>query len=55
MAHLSLVNEELSSELARSFKRIELLERKIAHLENQFAAIEESLDGPIENTKPPHW
>lgn len=55
LAHAVMGNEELSSELIHSTKRIEQLERKIAMLESRFTSIEENRDPPPENTKPPHW
>jgi len=55
LAHLSMANEELSSELVLQWKRIEELEKKLFRIESKFSQIEEALDNPIENTKPPHW
>ena len=55
LAHAVMSNEELSSELIHSNKRIELLERKFAMLENRFTAMEENMDAPPEDTRPPHW
>lgn len=54
-AHLVMSNEELSSELIHSAKRIEQLERKIAMLESRFSSIEDNIDTPVPNEKPPHW
>ena len=55
IAHLTITNEELSSEIALQWKRIEELEKKLFKFENRFMALEESVDNPIEVTKPPHW
>jgi SlyX protein len=55
LAHVSMNNEELSSELIHSAKRIEQLERKIATLESRFSSLEDNIDAPIPNEKPPHW
>ena len=55
LAHVSMSNEELSSELIHSTKRIEQLERKIAMLESRFSSLEDNIDAPIPNEKPPHW
>jgi len=55
LAHVSMNNEELSSELIHSSKRIEQLERKIAMLESRFSSLEDNIDAPIPNEKPPHW
>ena len=55
LAHLTLTNDELSSELALQWKRIEALEKHVNQLEGQFADLAAGMDGPIENTKPPHW
>lgn len=54
-AHIVMSNEELSSELIHSAKRIEQLERKIVMLESRFSSIEDNIDAPIPNEKPPHW
>ena len=55
LAHLSITNEELSSELLHSNKRLDQLERKIVMLESRFASLEDNVDGPIPNEKPPHY
>ncbi len=55
LAHVSITNEELSAELIHSTKRIEILERKIVTLESRFASLEDTVEAPPENTKPPHW
>ena len=55
LAHVTIANEELSSELVHSTKRIEQLERRIAMLENRFSSIEDNIDTPIPNERPPHW
>ncbi len=55
LAHTVLANEELSSELIHSNKRIEQLERKIAMLESRFSSLEDNIDAPLPNEKPPHW
>ena len=55
LTHVIISNEELSSELIHSAKRIEQLERKIIMLEGRFSAIEDNADAPIPNEKPPHW
>lgn len=54
-AHLRLANEELSAEVLQQWKRIEQLEKKLAHLENRLISFEDHVDAPPENTKPPHW
>lgn len=55
VTHLARTNEELSSELAGQWKRMEVIEKKFLHLETRFASVEDSLEQPAENTKPPHW
>ena len=55
IAHLTLANEELSTELLQQWKRVEEIERKFAKLENRFHSMEEAMHNPIENTKPPHY
>ena len=55
IAHMRLTNDELSNELLVHMKKIESLEKHIIRLDGRFKGIEESLDGPIENQKPPHW
>ena len=54
-AHLRMANEELSSEVLMQWKRIEHLERKIAHLENRMSSVEDLSEVPEANVKPPHW
>ena len=55
IAYLIHTNDELSGELALQWKRIEVLEKHVNQLEGQFADLAAGMDGPIENTKPPHW
>lgn len=55
LAHLAMSNEELSCELIHRTKRIEALERKVAMLESRFATLEDNMDAPPEDTRPPHW
>lgn len=55
LAHVTITNEELSSELVHSNKRLDQLERKIAMLESRFASLEDNVDGPIPNERPPHY
>ncbi len=55
IAYLRTTNEELSGELALQWKRIEQLENLIKVLETRFSGLEETLDGPAEDTRPPHW
>lgn len=55
IAHLTITNEELNSEMIVQWKRIEALEKKLFKIESRFVAMEEAMDSPIENTKPPHW
>lgn len=55
IAHLTLANEELSGELEKQWKRIEALERKLAHFQARYQELEELVGTPVENTKPPHY
>lgn len=55
VAHLRLANEELSSELVVHLRKIESIEKMMSVLDQRFKGLEENLDGPIENQKPPHW
>ena len=55
VAHLTLANEELSGELEKQWKRIEMLERKLAHFQARYQELEELVGTPVENTKPPHY
>lgn len=55
LAHALMVNEELSGELLHSNRQISELERKVAMLESRFSSLEDNIEGPVENTKPPHW
>lgn len=55
IAYLRTGNEELSGELALQWKRIEQLETLIKTLETRFTGLEENIDAPVEDTRPPHW
>lgn len=55
IAYLRTSNEELSGEIALQWKRIEHLENHIKALENRFSGLEDNLDAPLEDTRPPHW
>lgn len=55
LAHVTIANEELSGELIHAKSRIESLERKVAMLESRFAMLEDTVDAPVPNEKPPHW
>ncbi len=55
LAHVILANEELSNELIHCFNRIEQLERRVAMLESRFSSLEDNIDAPLPNEKPPHW
>jgi uncharacterized coiled-coil protein SlyX len=55
MAHMTMANEELSAELIHTKSRIESLERKVVMLESRFAMLEDTVDAPVPNEKPPHW
>jgi len=55
VAHLTKTNEELSSELLAQWKRVELLERKFAMMEQRFATLEDNMPAEVDDTRPPHW
>ena len=47
--------EELSGQVARQWQTIEGLERKLALLGDRLRAFEDSREGDVPVTKPPHW
>jgi len=55
IAHLSKVNEELSGEILAQWKRIEGLEKALRLLETRLSGLEEGLENPVANERPPHW
>lgn len=55
LAHALMGIEELSGELLHSNRQLTELERKVAMLESRFTSMEDTIEGPIENTRPPHW
>ena len=55
IAHQGRQIEELSDTVTGQWKTIEELRRKLDWLKDRFAGLEQSLDMPEDNRKPPHW
>ena len=55
VAHLRLANDELSSEVLLQMKQIEKLEKLLRNLEAKQTGLEERLDNPLLDERPPHW
>jgi len=55
LAHLRLANDELSSEVLLQMKQIEKLEKLLRNLEAKQTGLEERLDNPLTDERPPHW
>lgn len=55
VAYLRTTNEELSGELVVQWKRIQELEKQIKLLETRFTGLEDSMDAPLPDQRPPHW
>ena len=55
IAHLRKANEDLSTELHQHWKQFEMLRKQLGIVEARLSGLQESIDSPIENTKPPHW
>ncbi len=55
VAHLRLQNEELSAEILSQWKQVDLLQKKLAQLEERFAGLEDGPEIGEANVKPPHW
>lgn len=55
VAHLAKSNEELSSELATQWKRIDALETKLKRLEAKLQGLADNAEAAVENTRPPHY
>ena len=54
-AHQALVIDELSTELAKQWKSVEQMQKKLDRLTERFSALEEaSLEAPA-ITRPPHY
>ncbi|QPC86478.1 hypothetical protein GA830_06820 [Mesorhizobium sp. NBSH29] len=47
--------EELSSEIAEQWKRMERMQKTVSVLAERFAALEEASTPSHEAAKPPHW
>ena len=55
IAHLRIQNEELSSQIHEQWKELERLRKQLAFVEERFSRIEDDLDIPQPDEKPPHW
>ena len=55
LAHLRVANDELSSEVLMQMRKIESLERMLRNLEAKQSGLEERLDSPLADERPPHW
>lgn len=55
VAHLRVHNEELSTQVLAQWKEIENLQKHFKRMEERFADIEDGMDIPEANVKPPHW
>ncbi|MDJ0612575.1 MAG: SlyX family protein [Rhizobiaceae bacterium] len=55
VAHLRLANDELSSEILLQMRKIEKLEKMLRNLEAKQSGLEERLDNPAIDERPPHW
>lgn len=55
VAHLRLANDELSSEVLLQMRQIERLEKMLRNLEAKQTGLEERIDNPAIDERPPHW
>lgn len=57
IAHLTRTLDEVSDEVARQARRIEVLERRVQLLLEHAAEAEAAAQGagPAANVRPPHW
>lgn len=55
LAHLRMANDELSSEVLLQMRQIEKLEKMLRNLEAKQSGLEERIDGPLADERPPHW
>lgn len=55
IAEQDRIIEELSAEIARQWKVIERLQKKLDALTDRFLVLEEQTAPPIEAAKPPHY
>lgn len=54
-AHQARTIEELSDEMARQAETIRLMQKRLDALVERFLAMEETVTGPAEARRPPHW
>ena len=55
LAHQTKTIDELSGQVAGQWQVIDSLSHKLQQLTERFLAVEEAVNPPPENTKPPHW
>lgn len=55
VAYLRNANEELSTELHAHWKQFEALKKQMGLVEARLSNIQDGLETPVENTRPPHW
>ena len=55
LAHLRIANDELSAEVLLQMRKIDNLEKMLRNLEAKQSGLEERLDNPLIDERPPHW
>ena len=55
VAHLRRLNEELSEEIHKHWKQFDVLKKQIGVVEARLTGLQETLDSPTEEPRPPHW
>jgi len=55
LAHLRIANDELSAEVLLQMRKIDNLEKMLRNLEAKQSGLEERLDNPLTDERPPHW
>ena len=55
LAHLRIANDELSAEVLLQMRKIDSLEKMLRNLEAKQSGLEERLDNPLTDERPPHW
>lgn len=55
LAHLRIANDELSAEVLLQMRKIDNLEKMLRNLEAKQSGLEERLDSPLTDERPPHW
>lgn len=55
LAHLRIANDELSAEVLLQMRKIEQLEKMLRNLEAKQSGLEDRLESPALEERPPHW